>query len=367
MRAEAGLLRDAGHEVVRVEAQNPHGQVHAAVKLAQAPWNRRSAQAVRALAARHRPDVAHVHNTWFALTPAALTALRHAGVPVVMSLHNYRLLCCNSQLFRDGGPCELCVGSHPWHGVVHRCYNHSVVTSIPAAATIAWNRRRGTWTSDVQVFLALTEFARDRFITGGFPPEQIDVRPHFVADPGPRERPPSHVTQILYVGRLAQEKGVGVLVEAATRLGDVDLTVVGDGDFREELERRAGPRVRFTGQLPPCEVRRLMLGARALAFPSLSYETFGLVLVEAMAAGLPVLASDLGGTPDVVGVHSGRLLPPGEVDAWAYALDTLDDAFVDEASRAARRQWQDRFSPDTALATLENSYHKAITRFAGAR
>ena len=363
VRAEASLLRDAGHEVVRLEDENPRSQAGAALKLARAPWNARAAQMVRTVAEHHRPDVAHVHNTWFALTPAVLTALRQARVPVVMTLHNYRLLCANAHLFRDGRPCELCVGSHPWHGVVHRCYNHSALTSIPAAATIALNRRRGTWTDDVQVFLALTEFARDRFVAGGLPPGRIDVRPHFVADPGPRAQPPSAGDYLLYVGRLGAEKGVGTVVDAATRLGDVDLVVAGDGDDRAELEARAGPRVRFVGHVTPGEVQRLMLGARALVFPSMSYEAFGLVLVEAMAAGLPVLASDLGGTPDLVGAHAGLLLPPGDTDAWTAAF-RLDEAFLDAAGRAGREQWAARFSTEVALAAQEKAYLKAIGRAA---
>jgi hypothetical protein len=144
VRAEAELLRSAGHDVVVHQARNPSGALATGASLAMSPWNPLAAREVRRLAERVRPDVAHVHNTWYALSPSVLAALSAAAVPVVMTLHNYRLLCANAQLFRDGRPCEDCVGSHPWHGVRHRCYRGSALASAPAAATIAFNGRRQT-------------------------------------------------------------------------------------------------------------------------------------------------------------------------------------------------------------------------------
>ena len=358
--AEADLLRQAGHQVLTHTAQNPADWPQAAAKFAVAPWNRNAADKVAEAAQHFGPDIAHVHNTWFALTPASISALHRLGVPVVMTLHNYRLICANSYLFRDGGPCEKCVGSHPWHGARHRCYNRSALASVQAARTISSNHRRGTWQHDVDLYFALTRFARDRFVAGGVPANRIGIKPHFVNDPGGRSRPPSASRDVLYVGRLAPEKGVDVLVDAANRVDGLDLTVIGDGEERSRLERMAGPRVRFTGHLPAAEVRRAMLQARALAFPSLSYETFGLVLVEAMAAGLPVLASNLGGSPDIVRPGAGELIAPGDVDAWIATLRGLDDAKADAAGEGARLQWQQRFSPPSALPVIEDGYRWAL-------
>lgn len=365
--AEGALLRAAGHDVHTYEVQNPPQWAPAAANLARAPWNATAARAVQAAVDRFRPDVAHVHNTWFALTPAAISALHDSGVPVVMTLHNYRLICANSTLFRDGQPCESCVGTHPWHGVIHRCYNASALTSLPAAATIAYNRRRGTWQRHVDLFLALTPFGRGRFVAGGLPMERIRVKPHFVADPGPRDQAPSASRDILYVGRLAPEKGIETLISAVSEAADLRLVVIGDGELRRPLQQQAGDNVRFTGQLPPGEVRRHMLRARALAFPSVCYETFGLVLVEAMAAGLPLLASDLGGTPDIIGQAAGKLLPPGHHVAWASALGDLTDAMVDAAGLAGRARWRDSYSPAAALPMLEDSYRWAMDNHHGTR
>lgn len=356
--AESELLREAGHTVSAHTTQNPLDALPAIGKLSRAAWNGAAARAVRADIDRLRPDVVHMHNTWFSLTPAVVDAARIAGVPVVMTLHNYRLICANSNLFRDGAPCEKCVGSHPWHGVVHGCYNDSRLMSIPASATIAYNRRRGTW-EDVELFLALTPFARDRFVAGGISPERIRVRPHFVSDPGQRLVPPAASDEVVYVGRLSPEKGITHLVEAANRQETYRLVVVGDGPLRDELEREAGPRVQFTGPLSGSQVQERMRRSRVLAFPSTCYETFGLVLAEAMAAGLPILASDLGGSRDIVG-DAGRLLPPGDASLWAAAFESLDDEWVDRTSAIARKRWEALFSPSAALPTLEASYRHVI-------
>jgi len=361
VRAEGELLAGAGHDVVSYTARNPSGPVPSAVGLAMSPWNPLAARELSQLAERIRPDVAHVHNTWFALSPAAVAALDRAGVPVIVTLHNYRLLCANGQLFRDGRPCQDCVGSHPWHGVRHRCYRGSALVSTPAGATIALNRRRQTWDRHVAVFLATTEFARQRFIAGGLPGERIWVKPHFVDDPGPRARPPSRSRTVLFVGRLSREKGVDVLLEAIARLEehDLDWVIVGTGPELDSLRRRAGPRVRFAGLLERERVRDELRRARALVFPSVCYETFGMSMVEAMASGLPIIASDLGGTPEIVGEQAGRVVPPGDVAAWTEALRSLaDDKFVDRAGAAGRQRWERRFSPSAALPQLERAYRR---------
>ena len=205
------------------------------------PWNPAAARRLRAAARRARPDVAHVHNTWFALTPSVVAALDGIVVPVVVTLHNYRLLCANASLFRDGRPCQDCVGTHPWHGVQHRCYRGSAVSSTAVAATIAVNRALGTWERHVRLFLALNDFARDRFVAGGLPADRVWVKPNSVGDPGPRAGPPSRSRTVLVAGRLTPEKGVGVLLEAWRRLApaDLELVIAGDGPMRAELERAA--------------------------------------------------------------------------------------------------------------------------------
>ena len=366
VRAEAALLTQAGHEVVPYVAENPQGAGATAAAMLASPWNPAAARRLRTAARRARPDVAHVHNTWFALTPSVVAALDGIGVPVVVTLHNYRLLCANASLFRDGQPCEDCVGTHPWHGVQHRCYRGSAVSSAAVAATISLNRGLGTWDRHVRLFLALNDFARDRFVTGGLPPDRVWVKPNSVGDPGRRAGPPSASRTVLFAGRLVPEKGVGVLLDAWRRLAPpgLELVVAGDGPMRAELERRSPPSVRFLGQLDPAAVQDWMLRSRALVFPTWLYEGQPMSVLEAFAAGLPVLASRLGGNAELVGaLGDGWLAPSRDPAALAGRLAALtDDAWVDQAGATARRLYEERFAERHNLRALEAAYRYCTIR-----
>jgi len=361
--AEAALLRAAGHEVVTHVVDNPEGARDAAVALARSTWNPAAARAVRDLAGAVRPDVAHVHNTWYALSPSVYGALHDRGVPVVATLHNYRLLCVNGLLFRDGGPCTDCVGRLPWPGVRHRCYRGSAATSAAVAGMLAVHRARGTWSRDVDLWLALTGQARDQLLAGGLPPDRTAVKPNVVPDPGPRRLPPSRSTTVLFVGRLVPEKGVAQLVDAwALRdRGPLRLLILGDGPLRAELTARRVPGVEVAGPRDSGDVQAAMLSARALAFPSRWAEPCPMVVLEALAAGLPLLAADVGGVPELAPPAARVALPaPGDAAAWSVALHGLGDpAGLDAAGVAARDRWSSAFSPPVGLRALEAAYARA--------
>jgi glycosyltransferase involved in cell wall biosynthesis len=360
VQAEADLLCDAGHEVVQHQVENPSGATSAAALLAKSPWNAKAAREVRRLAEKLQPDVAHVHNTWYAFSPAVVRGLRQAEVPIAMTLHNYRLLCANAELFRDGQPCEDCVGRRPWPGVAHRCYRQSALQSLPAAATIALHHRLGTWRHDVDVFLALTEFARTLFVRGGLPADRIRVKSNFVDDPGARTVPARESSTVLCIGRLVTQKGVDLLLEAWRGMGDIGLRLllIGEGPLRSELQRWAVPGVSFAGRLSMAEVWAHLLAGRALVFPSRSYEGQPMVILEALAAGLPVLASSLGGLPELVAPLGAEwLTPAATVEGWAAALHRLaDDDLIDRASRQARASYERSFTRSAGLAALEEAY-----------
>jgi glycosyltransferase involved in cell wall biosynthesis len=355
---EAKILEAAGHEVERVRARNRERGVAAARSLARAPWSHSQYRAMRERAKRWPADVAHIHNTWYVLTPSVIHALKAEGVPVLMELQNYRQHCARAQLFRNGGFCTDCVGTHPWRGVLYRCYRHSAIQSAAVAATISLSRSRGTWEM-VDHYVAPSEFVKSVFVGAGTDPERITVKPSVVTDPGKRIEAPSDSNTVLYVGRLHPEKGADLLLEAwreaKPELGDLELELVGDGPLRSRLERDPPPGVRFAGQVPAAEVGERMLRARALAFPSPWPETFGRTIVEAMAAGLPALATDFAGPGELASQLGGRwVTDPGE---WARALPRLrDDSAVDEAGRRARGLYERLYTLEAGLRRLEDVY-----------
>jgi glycosyltransferase involved in cell wall biosynthesis len=362
--AEAEVLRDAGHEVVVYQVDNPGDWRRAAARLAVTPWNPVEAGRVAKLAGRVRPHVAHVHNTWFSLSPSVAGALARRAIPVVATLHNYRLLCANGQLFRCGRVCEECLGTHLLRGIKHRCYRNGVLPSALVVASLSAGRMLRSWERSVTLFVTMNEFARRLFVQAGLAEERIAVKPHFVEDPGERHARAASSDTVLYVGRLSPEKGLRTLLDAwaANRPGGLRLQVIGDGPMRAELEARAVPGVELVGWLDPAEVRARMLAARALVFPSQWYETFGLALVEGMAAGLPALASAIGGIVELVEGGAGWLVPPGGSAAWEEALPTLaDDGEIEAAGARARSRYLARFSPAQGLANLERLYRLAAT------
>jgi glycosyltransferase involved in cell wall biosynthesis len=366
VEAEAELLRAAGHSVIRHEAVNPDHLLPALASMSAAPSNPRSARRVSRLLRQQRPDVAHVHNTWFALSPSVVKSASHRGVPVVATLHNYRLLCANAQLFRDGHPCEDCVGAGSWRGVVHRCYRGSLASSAAAALTIDANRLARTWARHVDVFLALNQFSRRLFVAGGLPDDRIVVRANFAPDPGPRPQVPTRSRTVLFVGRLSEEKGPDTVLEAWARArpAGLELVVVGDGPLEADLRSRSVPGVRFAGRLEGSEVSNLLLSSRALVFPSVWYEGQPMVLVEAMAAGLPVVASALGGTGELAASNGwGRLVEAGNLDAWTDAVGTLaEDDGLDASGQRGREHYLRAHTPEVALASLEAAYRLAAER-----
>lgn len=359
--AEAELLRAGGHEVSQWIGRNPDDAVSATRALLKAPANKAVAAEVGAAAAEANPDVVHVHNTWFSTSPAAFAALRDAtDAPIVMTLHNYRLMCANALLLRDGSPCEICVGRGPWSAVRYGCYRDSRLQSVPAAATISINRRRRTWTDNVDRFLALTEFARQKAVDGGLPADKVVVKPNFVPDPGPRQIPPGESDYVLFVGRLAAEKGVATLIAAWRKSPPpgLRLVVAGDGPLLDELRSVGSDSIQFLGRVGRDDVQRLMLGARSLVFPSEWYEGMPMTLLESFAAGLPVLGSRIGSVTEIVEpLGADWLVTPGDATDWSTAIGAIaDSSAADAAGGEARGLWEAYYAPSKALDNLVAAY-----------
>ena len=359
--SQVAALRAMGEEVVVARARNPAGLGDQLRTFPLSVWNPGSARTLTKLVERVKPDVAHLHNTWYRWSPSIVGALRNRGVPVVMTVHNYRMICSNAVFYRDGRPCTDCLGTHPWRAVLHRCYHDSMLQSFVAAGTIAVNRAMGTWETGVDRFAVSTQFLRRLLETAGFPEDRIRVLPPGIPDLGTRSRPASASNQVVFAGRIEEQKGLEPLLEAWRRSGgNLELLIIGDGPLRSSLAALGVPGVRFLGWLPHDRLAQTMLQARALVFPSNTYETLGLSMIEGLSAALPVVALDVGTRREVVGDDgAGWLVAPDASEGWDAALAHLaDDDSVDAASAAARARYEAIFDLRVTTPGLVDLYRE---------
>lgn len=362
--AEIAMLRAHGHEVteyyVRNEAIDGMGRLGLAARTV---WSGSSYRELRRVLRRQRPQVAHFHNTLPLISPAAYWAARAEGVRVVQTLHNFRLVCPNALLFRDGRVCEDCLGHLPWPGIRHGCYRGSRAASTAVAAMLAAHRALGTWSKAVDRYVALTEFSRSKLVDGGLPARKVATKANFVyPDPGPGPGG----GYALFVGRLAAEKGLRLLLDAWPLLdGTVPLKIVGDGPLAPAVRAAVGAdaAIEWLGPQPLDSVYRLIGEAAFLVLPSECYENFPRVLIEAFAKGTPVLASRLGAMAELVeDGRTGWLFAPGDAAALAAAVRrALADASALAGLRqAARRTYEERFTAERNHRDLIAIYRQAL-------
>lgn len=361
-RAEARLLAAHGHDVIPYTANNEAIGSAAGFRVAWSTlWNTGIHRELRTLFRQRRPQVAHFHNTFPLISPAAYYAARAERIPVVQTLHNFRIGCPNALLFRQGRICEDCLGKRvAWPGVLHACYRGSRAASGVTAAMLAFHRALGTWSRTVDVYIALSRFARDKFIAAGIPPDRIVVKPNFLfPDPGLGEHRGRYA---LFVGRLSPEKGVATLLDAWQAIGSrYTLKVVGNGPQEALL---ASPRsgVEWLGWQRRERVLELMKDAAFLVLPSEWYENFPMTLVEAYATGLPVIGSALGSLAELIqDEETGRHFRPGNATDLASVLDWAigHPALLSEQGRKARREFDLRYSADQNYAALIEIYRAA--------
>ena len=364
---ERELLLANGHQVSEYVRRNEElvgaGGVKAALTTL---WNRQAARDVAQLIRAHRPDVLHATNTFPLISPSVCDVAHRAGVAVVQALRNYRLLCANSYLMRDGRPCEECVGrAIPWPAVRHGCYRDSAAASAVVGAMQVTHRARGVWRNRVDAFFTLTEFARQKFVDAGLPAEKIHVKYNSVSpDPGVGAGAGGYVA---LVGRLSPEKGIATALAAWERNPMLPpLVVVGGGPLKGQVEEAAArdPRITCLGELSNAEAQRVIGNAAALLMPSLWYETFGRTIAEAYATGAPVVASRLGAMAELVddGV-TGALFTAGdpiELAAKVLQITSASAAERDAMRTAARRAYEGRFLPRHNYTRLLEIYAFAL-------
>lgn len=359
VECEIALLRAHGHEVAEYRRDNSEIiGMSKPVLAANTLWSRRAVHEAGRLIAEFHPDVIHAHNIFPLISPALYWTAERAGVPVVQTLHNFRLMCLSAMFLRDGKVCEDCSGRLPWRGVARKCYRASAAQSAVLAGMLVLHRGLGTYRNKVARYIALNDFCRSKFIEGGLPAERIVVKPNSVDIPAGEEELRQGG---LFVGRLSAEKGIDVLIRAMDHMPACQLNVIGSGP--EEAALCLHTNIRRLGFLPRDQIFRHMQRAAYLLMPSIWYENFPLTLVEAFACGLPVIASRMGAMAVLIeDGKTGLLFEPGSAEdlakkiAWAEANP---EAMV-AMGKYARNEYEAKYTPEHNYKQLMAIYLEAI-------
>jgi glycosyltransferase involved in cell wall biosynthesis len=364
---ELQLLQRHGHEVRLYFRHNDEIKTFSSLRKGllffEPTWSLRSYRETKHIVREFKPEIAHFQNFFPLVSPSAYYACAESGVPVVHTLRDYRLLCPIGWFVRNGEVCEACLAHSLWRGVLYGCYHGSRIQTASIALMLVAHRLLKTWLRKVDVYIALTEFSRRKFIEGGLPKSKIFVRPNFLdKDPGLGGPIREYA---LFVGRLSPEKGLVTLLEAWRDLPDVPLKIIGDGPLRSWIEeyivQNELGQIELVGFVPLQRVLQYLQKALFLVMPSVWYETFGRTIIEAYATGTPVIASRLGAMVDLVEEgETGFLFNPGEPGDLAarvqYALEHPEK--MARWGREARYVFEHKYSSDSAYKTLMEIYDK---------
>jgi glycosyltransferase involved in cell wall biosynthesis len=365
---ESDLLESYGHEVSRYTLNNDQIATTNPIMLAKNTlWNSTVYRELRSIIRQKKPQVAHFHNTFPLISPAAYYAAKDEGVAVVQTLHNYRLLCPNALFFRQGKVCEDCLGKLiPLPGVIHGCYRDSRSASAMVAATISLHSILGTWSQVVDQFIAYSQFAMDKFIQAGFPPEKLTFKTNFLYPaPEPGEGKGGYA---VFVGRLSVEKGLGVMLDAWRKLDHkMPLKILGNGPMADLVTEAVQemPEIEWLGRKSLEEVYEIVGNAACLVFPSEWFETFGRVAIEAFAKGTPVVASNIGAISELVDHEkTGLLFQASNSTDLAMKIDWLlaHPQELSQMRHSARAEFLKKYSADQNCKQLIEIYQSILNK-----
>lgn len=359
VESEIELLRSHGHEVdIWIRNNKDVGKMSSFSLAVGTVWSTNTRREIVERVSRFKPDIIHTHNTFPLISPSLYWGASRLGVPVVQTLHNFRLMCLNALFLRNGNVCEDCMGKLPWRGVMRSCYRDSYAASAMLAGMLSAHRALGTYREKVTRYIALNDFCREKFIEAGLPAERIVIKPNFVDF---EELEPVQRQGFLFVGRISREKGVVTLASAMSKSGKVRLSVIGDGpeaDCFDGLES-----VVQLGRQSGETVREEMSRVQALIVPSICYENFPRTIVESFACGTPVIASRIGSIACIIeDGKTGLLFDPSDAQDLAEKMEWAMDNPVKmaEMGQCARQQYEAEFSAEVNYRKLVEIYEDAI-------
>lgn len=326
VEAETRLLRSYGHEVIEYRKSNHSITKPTFSLLRRTLWSSETIKEIHQLIEKHQPSIIHAHNTFPLISPSLYWVANKIGIPIIQTLHNFRVLCAQGAFLRAGRICQDCLGTLPWRGIYHKCYRGSVPQSTALVAMLGVHRSLGTYNNKVTRYIVLTEYAKQVFTAGGLPAEKLVIKPNFVDLPTRTERPSEGG---LWVGRFSVEKGVQTLLDALQHNRRVKLSMIGTGPLRPLLEKH--PQIDLLGwQDDPSDVYTRIRASLFMVIPSICHENFPRTLVEAFASGVPVIASRIGAFAELIKEgETGLLFNAGDshdlARKIAYAYDHVDE------------------------------------------
>lgn len=362
---EKALLEENGHEVItfykRNEEINDYSFFRKMGLLYSTTWSQDTYNEAMEVIRANRPNVCHVHNFLPLISPSIYKACKDSNVPVVQTLHNYRLICTNGLFLREGKVCEECLGKSAYHSVPKKCYRNSYAQTYAVARMIEKNKADRTWTKLVDAYFCFTEFAKSKFIASGLPEEKLIVKPNFVAPPSAEATESNPSPYLIYVGRLEENKGIRLFMEISYQL-NIPLKIVGEGPMEEQLHGL--PNIELLGKRAHEEVLELIQHAKALLFPSLCYEGMPMTILEAFAHKTPVIASDLGAMQTIIAHQkNGWLFEPDSASALLSSIQTLleNEEIAEGLSNAAFNDFQKLYSREKNYELLMDTYQRLIS------
>lgn len=369
---EINLLTGKGHDTKSLIFHNKpfSGWFKGLLAVFTVFYNFSSARKLRKLIREFKPDIMHVHNIFFMASPSVLYTASRCRIPVIFTLHNYRLICANALLLRQGRVCEKCVqNKFPFAGIRYKCYRNSAMQTAMVTLVTGIHKLLRTWVNKVTTYISLNEFSGNRIKDSSLriPKEQMATLPNFVEDPGETEQPREDF--FLFAGRIAKEKGVHILCQAFSRLPAYNIMIIGDGPEKKVLQLRYTdcPNIIFLGFMEKSTVLSYMKRCRAFICPSIWYEGAPLTIIEAFSTGTPVIASKLGSMEEsIIHGYNGFHFDAGNVTHLEETVKIFSEKIkdMDQLYKNARLSYMDKYHPEVHYRTLMNIYQHALKKYA---
>jgi glycosyltransferase involved in cell wall biosynthesis len=358
------LLGEHGHDVIgftRSSAEIPYMRLGRVRAFFSGIYSLSSRQKIKVFLARENPDIVHIHNVFPLISPSVLSACRQAGIPTVMTVHNYRLVCPNGLHMADGQICEKCCGGHEYWCVLRNCENN-LFKSIGYALRNYAARKLRLFRDNVNIFICLTEFQKAKLVAEGFTTDRCTVIPNMtdVSDGNPSDDLGDYIG---FIGRISREKGIPTLLAAAKKLANIPFKAAGEYGRMPHLFDMAPANFEFLGYLSGDGIEEFYRKSQFVVLPSVCFEGFPMMILDAMWRQKPVICSRIGALPEIVedGI-TGLLFTPGDADDLANKIRYLWERpdVCKKMGQAGREKVLSRYSPQKYYELLMDAYQKAI-------